>query len=132
LHYRIIVLCAGGITADNAAQYLAAGASHVIVTSFVFREGSIDYERLDQLVAAVGKDRLVLDLSCRKRRRDGSAASFDFVVATDRWQKFTDCTVNAESLTKLSRYCSEFLVHGIDVEGMRAGIEVGGLLRRHR
>ena len=106
----------GGITPDNAKDYLDAGASHVIVTSYVFREGRIDMERLDRLVAVVGKERLVLDLSCRKR-------GVDFWVVTDRWQQFTEVRVNRETLEWLSGYCDEFLVHGVDVEGKRVGIE---------
>ncbi len=106
----------GGITAENARTYLDAGASHVIVTSYVFQQGQIDWARLDQLIAAVGKERIVLDLSCRSR--DG-----EFWVVTDRWQRFTDVAVNAQTLTQLSAHCAEFLVHGVDVEGMRLGID---------
>ena len=106
----------GGITDGNAARYLDAGASHVIVTSFVFQHGLVDMARLHKLVAAVGKRRLVLDLSCRWR--DGA-----YWVVTDRWQRFTDVQVNATTLAQLSDYCAEFLVHGVDVEGMRLGID---------
>jgi phosphoribosylformimino-5-aminoimidazole carboxamide ribotide isomerase len=106
----------GGITPDNAKIYLDAGASHVIVTSFVFREGQVDTERLEQLVAAVGQDRLVLDLSCRKQ-------GADFWVVTDRWQRFTEVRITPETLAWLAGSCAEFLVHGVDVEGKRAGIE---------
>ncbi len=106
----------GGITPDNAQEYLDAGASHVIVTSYVFREGQVDVERLKQLVQTVGKNRLVLDLSCRQRDND-------FWVVTNRWQKFTEMRVNRETLDWLSAYCAEFLVHGVDVEGKRVGID---------
>ncbi|MFW6145697.1 MAG: phosphoribosylformimino-5-aminoimidazole carboxamide ribotide isomerase [Planctomycetota bacterium] len=106
----------GGVTADNAAAWLDAGASHVIVTSYVFRDGRIDTGRLDGLVAAVGAERLVLDLSCR--RREGA-----FRVVTDRWQTFTDVAVNAATLDPLADRCAEFLVHGVDVEGRRLGID---------
>jgi phosphoribosylformimino-5-aminoimidazole carboxamide ribotide isomerase len=101
--------------------YLSAGASHVIVTSYVFSGGKIDWDRLKEMVAAVGKERLVLDLSCRRRK---TSDGFEFVVVTDRWQKFTDFVVNADNLKLLSSYCDEFLIHGVDVEGMRMGIEV--------
>merc|ERR1719428_586418 len=86
----------GGITPQNASKYLDAGASHVIVTSYVFRDGQIDWSRLDEVVAAVGKDRLVLDLSCRKQQViDGTnAEAWEFFVVTDRWQKFTDFRVS--------------------------------------
>lgn len=106
----------GGVTADNARTYLDAGASHVIATSFVFGDGRIDAERLAALVAAVGAERLVLDLSCRMR-------GGRYWVVTDRWQTFTDTPVSPETLTRLAEHCDEFLVHGVDVEGLRAGIE---------
>ncbi len=106
----------GGVTLDNADVFLQAGASHVIVTSYVFRDGRIDMPRLESLTAAVGKQRLVLDLSCRQR--GGS-----YWVVTDRWQHFTDVQVNRDTLRWLSAYCDEFLIHGVDVEGKRAGIE---------
>jgi phosphoribosylformimino-5-aminoimidazole carboxamide ribotide isomerase len=106
----------GGITPDNAKEYLDAGASHVIVTSYVFRNGRLDVERLDGLISAVGRARLVLDLSCRKRGED-------FWVVTDRWQQFTEMPVNRVTLAKLAESCDEFLVHGVDVEGKRMGIE---------
>lgn len=106
----------GGVNPENAMIYLDAGASHVIVTSYVFREGQIDLTRLGRLVDVVGRERLVLDLSCR--RRDGQ-----FWVVTDRWQRFTALPVNGETLTMLAEHCAEFLVHGVDVEGMRLGID---------
>lgn len=107
----------GGVNTENAAEYLDAGASHVIVTSFVFREGTIDHERLKELVKEVGKERLVLDLSCR-RKEDGL-----YYVVTDRWQRWSDLVVNEDTLSMLSESCDEFLVHGVDVEGMRLGID---------
>ncbi|WP_080801155.1 phosphoribosylformimino-5-aminoimidazole carboxamide ribotide isomerase [Desulfamplus magnetovallimortis] len=106
----------GGINTDNAHRYLDAGASHVIVTSFVFSNGIIDMEKLNALVNKIGKDRLVLDLSCRTRDNQ-------FWIVTDRWQKFTEVTVTEENITKLSEYCDEFLVHGVDVEGKMAGVQ---------
>ena len=106
----------GGVNLENAQKYLDAGASHVIVTSYVFSDGKIDFERLKELVQDIGRDRLVLDLSCRKR-------AGKYWVVTDRWTRFTEFEVNAASLTLLSEYCSEFLVHGVDVEGKMAGIE---------
>jgi len=106
----------GGINASNARAWLDAGASHVIVTSWVFRDGKLDSERLDALVKAVGKTRLVLDLSCR--RRGGN-----YFVVTDRWQKFTELAISAETLQALARSCAEFLVHAVDVEGLCRGID---------
>lgn len=107
----------GGIAPDTAKAYLDAGASHVIVTSYVFRDGQVDAGRLDRLLATVGQRRLVLDLSCRRRGED-------FWVVTDRWQRFTDVPIRQSTLEQLSNYCDEFLVHGADVEGRRMGIEV--------
>lgn len=106
----------GGIHAQNAADYLDAGASHVIVTSYVFRDGIVDYENLKRIVKAVGKKRLVLDLSCR--RRDG-----DYVIVTDRWQKETQVCLSEQVLDEFSAYCDEFLIHAVDVEGKAGGIE---------
>lgn len=106
----------GGITPDTAGEFLEAGASHVIVTSYVFREGKIHYDRLEELSRAVGKERLVLDLSCRK-------TDLGYMVVTDRWQKMTTEQVDEELLERLSGYCGEFLVHGVDVEGRAQGIE---------
>jgi phosphoribosylformimino-5-aminoimidazole carboxamide ribotide isomerase len=106
----------GGINADNAAHWLNAGASHVIVTSWVFNDGRIHMARLKRLSRAIGKARLVLDLSCRKR---GNA----YLVATDRWQTFTSEAVTYRLLDRLAEYCDEFLIHAVDVEGRCAGIE---------
>lgn len=106
----------GGITPDNAQEFLDAGASHVIVTSYVFRDGRIHYDRLRQLRETVGKERLVLDLSCRKTPEG-------YLVTTDRWQKLTEERVDEELLLRLSDDCSEFLVHAVDVEGKERGIE---------
>ena len=106
----------GGITADNAATFIEAGASAVIVTSYVFRDGKINYENLDKLVQAVGREHVVLDLSCRYRE-DG------YYIVTDRWQKFTDEKIDRELLDRLADSCAEFLVHAVDVEGKSSGIE---------
>ena len=106
----------GGITAENAHEFLRAGASHVIVTSYVFRDGKVDYVRLEKLVQAVGKEHLVLDLSCRKK--DGA-----YYIVTDRWQKFTEERVTVELLDRLYQYADEFLIHAVDVEGKASGIE---------
>jgi len=106
----------GGVNIENARGWLEAGASHVIVTSWVFREGRVDWERLQQLVATIGRQRLVLDLSCR--RRDG-----EYFVVTDRWQKFSTETISPELLTRLAACCDEFLIHAADVEGLCRGID---------
>jgi phosphoribosylformimino-5-aminoimidazole carboxamide ribotide isomerase len=106
----------GGINADNAAGFLSAGASHVIVTSYVFSDGMINYDHLKKLNEAVGKEHVVLDVSCR--HRDNA-----YYVVTDRWQKFTREKVTPELLEQLSGYCDEFLIHGADVEGKASGIE---------
>lgn len=106
----------GGMNADNAARFIEAGASHVIVTSYVFKDGQIHFENLKKLVDAVGKEHIVLDLSCR-RKEDS------YYIVTDRWQKFTDVAVTHEVLDMLSQYCDEFLIHAVDVEGKSAGID---------
>lgn len=106
----------GGITADNAADFLDAGAAAVIVTSYAFRDGKIHYENLKKLVRAVGQEHVVLDLSCRYQE-DG------YYIVTDRWQRFTAERVCGELLDALAGYCSEFLIHAVDVEGKNGGIE---------
>jgi phosphoribosylformimino-5-aminoimidazole carboxamide ribotide isomerase len=106
----------GGINSENARNWLDAGASHVIVTSWVFCEGKVNWERLGEIVKTIGKDKLVLDLSCRKR-------GGDYFVVTDRWQKFTELVVNEETLKKFSGFCAEFLIHAVDVEGLCKGID---------
>ncbi|HOJ77481.1 MAG TPA: phosphoribosylformimino-5-aminoimidazole carboxamide ribotide isomerase [Bacillota bacterium] len=105
----------GGITVENAAFYLEQGASHVIVTSYVFQDGDINQANLDALVAEVGREHLVLDLSCRLKEDA-------YYVVTDRWQKFTGYQINQTNLQQLADYCAEFLIHGVDVEGKRQGI----------
>ena len=106
----------GGITAENAREFLAAGASHVIVTSYVFSDGKIDYDHLEKLVDAVGKEHVVLDLSCRRRENS-------YYIVTNRWQTFTELRLIPEVLEELSGWCDEFLVHGVDVEGKASGTE---------
>lgn len=106
----------GGINDTNAKEYLDAGASHVIVTSYVFKDGKIHMENLKRLYNIVGKEHLVLDLSCRYR--DGA-----YYIVTDRWQKFTEEKVDEKTLDMLMNYCDEFLIHAVDVEGKSQGIE---------
>lgn len=106
----------GGITADNAKEFLAAGASHVIVTSYVFEGGVIHYDRLERLRETVGKEHLVLDVSCRKR-------GDDYYIMTNRWQRWTIWRVTYQLLDKLTDYADEFLIHAVDVEGKAQGIE---------
>ncbi len=106
----------GGMNLENAAEWLEAGASHVIVTSWIFPEGRLDWGRLKQLAAGIGKKRLVIDLSCRKREGD-------YFVVTERWQKFTEVKVGADTLARLGEWCDEFLVHAADVEGLCRGVD---------
>lgn len=106
----------GGINAENAKEYLEAGAKQVIVTSYVFKDGQLSLENLEKLVRAVGKEHVVLDLSCRKK--DGQ-----YYIVTDRWQKYTDMAITAQNLDFLAKYAEEFLIHAVDVEGKSGGIE---------
>ncbi|MFT5836687.1 MAG: phosphoribosylformimino-5-aminoimidazole carboxamide ribotide isomerase [Candidatus Azotimanducaceae bacterium] len=107
----------GGMNVENAADWLRAGASHVIVTSWLFdAEGHFLPKRLDQLVAAVGRERLILDLSCR-------ACGDSWVVTMNRWQTPTDLNVEAATISELAGSCDEFLVHAADVEGKCGGID---------
>lgn len=106
----------GGINRDNARTWLETGASHVIITSWVFREGLLDWDRLRSVVEAIGKERLVLDLSCRRRDEE-------YFVVTDRWQKVTDLIISPDLLQRLAVWCDEFLIHAVDVEGLCRGID---------
>ena len=116
----------GGITAENAGEYLEAGASHVIVTSYIFKNGQIQWDNMRRLCETVGKDKVVIDLSCRKKE-DG------YYIVTDRWQKFTDVKLTVKVLEEIADYCDEFLVHGVDVEGKSSGIdeELAGILAKY-
>jgi len=104
----------GGITPDNASMFLDAGASHVIVTSYIFHDGRLDMDRLKYMVSTVGKNRLVIDISCRKK--DGR-----YFVATNRWQTISDFDITRRNVAFLEEYCSELLVHAVDVEGKLKG-----------
>lgn len=106
----------GGVNLENAASYLAAGASHIIVTSYLFENGEFSWPRLEAIKAEVGAERLVLDLSCRKTDQG-------WMIATDRWQTITSTPVNAQTIAALENHCAEFLVHAADVEGLQAGID---------
>ena len=116
LAYPEGLMIGGGVTAENASRFLDLGASHVIVTSYVFRNGRVDWERLDRLVHEVGPEHLVLDLSCR-RTEDG------YCIATDRWQKLAEVYITHETLDHLKGFSAEYLIHAVDAEGKRNGIE---------
>lgn len=106
----------GGITAENAPEFIAAGADKVIVTSYIFSDGKLQMDKLKKLTDAVGRERIVIDLSCRFK-------DDDYYVVTDRWQKFTSDKVDNALFDRLGEYCAEFLIHGVDVEGKKAGID---------
>lgn len=106
----------GGITAENASFYLEQGATHVIVTSYVFRDGKLDTGRLERIRSEVGKERLVIDLSCKEK--DGK-----WLVVTNQWRVFSDFELNPANIAYLQGHCDEFLVHAVDVEGKQSGIQ---------
>lgn len=106
----------GGVNHTNAAEFLQAGASHVIVTSYLFEDGQFSWDKLQQIKTETGAERLILDLSCR---RTGNG----WQIATDRWQTLTTTPINAETLNELSQHCAEFLIHAADVEGLQGGID---------
>jgi len=110
----------GGITPDNAAMWIDAGASHVIVTSHLFPDDHLDLSRLDSLSSVLGASRIVVDLSCR---RDLSVCSNSWYVAKDRWQTPTRTFIDAPTLASLEGRCAEILVHAADVEGLQTGID---------
>ena len=106
----------GGVNAENAASFLSKGASHVIVTSYLFDNGDFSWSKLDAIKSEVGKDNLVLDLSCRRTENGWN-------IATNRWQTLTNLSINKQSLQELASHCDEFLIHAADVEGLQAGID---------
>lgn len=106
----------GGINRNNALHYLDKGASHVIVTSAIFQDGKLNHEELEHLVSIVGKERLVIDLSCKEK--DGK-----WFVMTNQWKTFSDFEVNEQNIHYLEQYCAEFLIHAVDVEGKQSGIQ---------
>ena len=111
----------GGINAQNAMEYIQAGASHVIVTSWIFPEGKLDRARLDELVKTVGKEHLILDLSCK---RTGIVDGIpQWKIATNRWQTIIDIEITKETLEDLAQCCDEFLIHAADVEGKQQGMD---------
>lgn len=114
--YNNGLMIGGGINNENACEFLKAGASHVIVTSYVFKNGEILFDNLERIKRETGKEHLVLDLSCRKK--DG-----DYYIVTDRWQKFTNVKITGKLMKELSSYCDEYLIHAVDVEGQAHGIE---------
>lgn len=116
--YNNGLMIGGGINNENACEFLKAGASHVIVTSYVFKNGEILFDNLEKIKRETGKEHLVLDLSCRKK--DG-----DYYIVTDRWQKFTNVKITGKLMKELSSYCDEYLIHAVDVEGQAHGIESG-------
>ena len=111
----------GGINAQNAKEYIDAGASHVIVTSWIFPDGKLDRTRLKELVIAVGKEHLILDLSCKRTGFVNGKPQWK--IATNRWQTIIDIEINKETLEDLAQYCDEFLVHAADVEGKQQGMD---------
>ncbi len=106
----------GGVNLDNASDYLDAGASHIIVTSYLFEDGQFSWSRLNAMRSAVGAEHLVLDLSCRKTTKG-------WMIATDRWQTITNTAINKSTIKELESHCAEFLVHAADVEGLQSGID---------
>lgn len=106
----------GGVNKENAAHYLNAGASHVIVTSALFENNEFSFKRLEAIKQETGKDKLILDLSCRRTNKG-------WQIATNRWQTITSTTINEATLKELSSHCAEFLIHAADVEGLQGGID---------
>ena len=108
----------GGINIDNAQAWLEAGASHVIVTSWLFdQEGKFQEKNLRDLAQEIGAERLVVDLSCRK-------TDAGWTVAMNRWQTLTNVDITHATLDSLAEHCDEYLIHAADVEGLCAGVDV--------
>lgn len=106
----------GGITIENGKKWLDIGASKIIITSYMFKNNKLNFDKLEKLVNQIGKENITIDLSCRKKKNK-------YFVVKDKWQTFTDTEVNKMTLETLSNFCSEFLIHGVDVEGLMSGID---------
>tara|TARA_R110001592_G_scaffold65203_1_gene200258 strand:- start:694 stop:1452 length:759 start_codon:yes stop_codon:yes gene_type:complete len=106
----------GGVNEVNAAEFLEAGASHLIVTSYIFENGVLSVDRIEKIKRETGRERLVLDLSCRRTESGWN-------IATDRWQTITNTQITKQTLSELAGHCDEFLIHAADVEGLQAGID---------
>lgn len=106
----------GGINDKNAQEFIDAGASHVIVTSYLFENDELSIDKMEALVKAVGKEHVVFDLSCKK-------INDKYFITTNRWQTITKTEMNASLLRDLEQYCDEYLIHAVDVEGKSEGPE---------
>ena len=108
----------GGVSIENAAEWISAGASQVIVTSWLFdQDGNFRIDRLRELSREIGKERLVVDLSCRRTDKG-------WTVAMNRWQTLTNVEITKASLDGMAEYCSEYLIHAADVEGLCGGVDL--------
>ncbi|MBT8037736.1 MAG: phosphoribosylformimino-5-aminoimidazole carboxamide ribotide isomerase [Verrucomicrobiae bacterium] len=108
----------GGVSIHNAAEWLEAGASQVIVTSWLFdADGGFREDRLRELASEIGRENIVVDLSCRRTEAGWS-------VAMNRWQTLTRVDVTHATLDALAEWCAEYLVHAADVEGLCQGVDV--------
>ena len=106
----------GGITLENAPEWLNKGASHIIVTSAIFKRGELLMNELLELVQRCGKEHLVIDLSCGQKNGN-------YVVMTDGWSRYSEVNITPKLFDKLSPYCTEFLIHAVDVEGKQRGLD---------
>lgn len=106
----------GGINSSNAKMWIDAGATHVIVTSALFEDGKLSIDAMEKISSVVGPENLVFDLSC-KRIGD------KYFICTNRWQTVTEVSLDAALLKELEKYCDEYLIHAVDVEGKANGIE---------
>ncbi len=113
----------GGVTPENAAAWLEAGASHVIVTSWLFPDHRLSLERLRALSGLIGPEKLVIDLSCRRVGPVAGSTVPRWNVATNRWQTVTDTTLDKTLFETLDPFCAEYLIHAADVEGLRQGLD---------
>lgn len=97
----------GGIKADNAKHWIECGADKVfptlcfyfnsnahlfkvIITSFLFPNGTFSMQNLESISDALGcdaREQLVIDLSCRKRNNS-------WFVAMNKWQTLTNFEIN--------------------------------------
>ncbi|MDR0516793.1 MAG: phosphoribosylformimino-5-aminoimidazole carboxamide ribotide isomerase [Fibromonadaceae bacterium] len=112
----------GGISKENALKYIEAGAAAAIVTSCIFPSGKFSLESLKAISSEVGKERLVIDLSCYNNHENHGSGKWQ--VAINRWQTITDFFITPQNLKEISAYCAEFLIHAAGVEGKQQGMDL--------
>jgi phosphoribosyl-ATP pyrophosphohydrolase/phosphoribosyl-AMP cyclohydrolase len=103
----------GGIrTPEQARELISLGAKKIIIGSKAFENDEVNREFLEQLVAAVGRYRIIIAIDARHGE-----------IVTDAWRHRTGLDL-VETLPKIEAYASEFLFTCVDQEGTLKGIDM--------